>query len=89
MLIQPKVGVLDGKDEAILLDDVYNTVVAKANQDGIDEIRIPKQIVLLASNVQPFRRNPKGLLIRKDIDKGYLEEIDVAYERLARETPSR
>lgn len=79
VLIQPKEGVLDGKSEAQLIDELFHQVINGANKAGIDEIRIPKATVLLAKKEKPFQVNLKQEVQRRAVEQDYLGEINQAY----------
>jgi acyl-coenzyme A synthetase/AMP-(fatty) acid ligase len=84
VIVEPKAGVVNGESTDALLDGVYASVVADANKNDIEEINIPKETVFLTHPDKPFKRTGKQTLMRKEIEKDYREEIERAYERLAK-----
>ncbi|KAF2263763.1 acetyl-CoA synthetase-like protein [Lojkania enalia] len=83
VLVEPKDGVLSKKSADALLDEIYTNVVVQMNKAGVEEIRIPKETVLIAKEHKPFKMSNKQTLIRKEIEKDYAEEIKEAYARLS------
>lgn len=81
VLIEPKDGVLDAKSADELLDDIYNETVALANKEDIGEIRIPRETVFLAKREKPFKINLKALVLRREVENEYKEEIDEVYQK--------
>lgn len=65
-----------------LLDELYRDVIA-ADINNIDEIRIPKETVLIAKKEKPLKRNLKQAVSRREVEKDYLEEIEQAYLQLS------
>jgi acyl-coenzyme A synthetase/AMP-(fatty) acid ligase len=82
VIVETKEGVLDGKSEEQLLDDLYKTTIVGTNEADITEIRIPKETVFIAKKEKPFRRNLKQVVLRKGVEEDYREEIEQAYSRL-------
>jgi hypothetical protein len=66
------------------LDEMYASVITDANKSDIAEIGIPKETVFLTRPDRPFKRTAKQTLMRKEIEKDYREEIEGAYEKLAK-----
>jgi acyl-coenzyme A synthetase/AMP-(fatty) acid ligase len=83
VIVQVKEGVLDGKSEAQLLDELYDGVLAATNETDIDEIRIPRETVMMAKKEKPLKVSFKQLVQRKTVEEDYVEEIEEAYVRLA------
>lgn len=80
VVIQPKDGAREGKTKDELLTGIYDDAVAQANKAGIGEIRIPRETVILSKKEKPFKVSMKGLVVRREVEKEYGEEIDQAYE---------
>lgn len=84
VLIEPQDGALQedgGKTAEQLVDDIYNETVALSNKEDIGEIRIPRDTVFLADRAKPFKINLKALVLRREVEKEYKEEIDAVYEK--------
>ncbi|KAA8615624.1 Acs Acyl-coenzyme A synthetase AMP- fatty acid ligase [Pyrenophora tritici-repentis] len=88
IIMQAKVGVLDRKSEAQLLEELYEHIVTGTNKADIDEIRIPKETLLLAKKEKPFQVNLKQVVQRRAVEQDYLGEIEQAYMRLENERKS-
>jgi acyl-coenzyme A synthetase/AMP-(fatty) acid ligase len=82
VIIETKEGVLGRINEEQLLEELYRTVVVKTNDVDIQEIRIPKETIFIATKEKPFRRNLKQVVVRKEVEEDYREEIEQAYLRL-------
>ena len=82
VLIEAKESVLDAISEEELLNEIYQTAVVGQNNASVKEIQIPKETVLLAKKERPFKRNLKQVVLRREVEKDYSEEIETAYERL-------
>lgn len=83
VIVETKEGVLDRKSEEQLLEELYASAIAGTNEADIDEIRIPKESVIIAKKEKPFKRNLKSVVRRKEVEQDYLEEIEQAYLQLA------
>lgn len=81
VLIEPKDEALGARTPEELLDDIYNETVAMANKEDIGEIRIPRETVFLAKKEKPFKINLKALVLRREVEKEYKEEIDEIYQK--------
>lgn len=79
VIVEVKEGALNEKSEEQLLNRIYATVIAGANDTDLKEIRIPKETVFLAKADKPFRRNLKEVVMRKGVEDDYREEIKQAY----------
>jgi hypothetical protein len=87
VIIEAKEGALDRESEDQLLDRLYATVVAGTNASDIDEIRIPRETLIIAKSDKPFKRNTfKHGVIRKEVEKDYSEEIEEVYSSLQAST---
>ena len=73
---------MDEKSEAQLLDELYDSVIAGANKNDIDEIMIPRETVMAATKEKPLKVNFKQVVQRRAIEQDYLEEIEQAYLQL-------
>jgi len=83
VIVEAKEGVLENKSKEQLLDELYATVIAGTNDADIDEIRIPKETVLIAGKDKPFKRNLKQVVMRKEVEMDYRDEIEQAYSQLS------
>lgn len=81
VIVQPKNGAGEGRTADELLSEIYDNAVAQANQADVGEIRIPRETVLLSKKEKPFKVSMKGLVVRRDVEKEYGEEIEEAYAR--------
>jgi hypothetical protein len=82
--------VLDKQNAEQLLEDLYAGVIAGTNEADIDEIRIPKETILIARKDKPLKRSLKQMVLRKEVEKDYAQEIEQAYsslEKLKASTP--
>lgn len=64
-----------------LLDEIYNQAITAVNANDINEIRIPRETVMLADPKKPFPRTLKMTIIRKEVERCYAEEIEAMYRR--------
>jgi acyl-coenzyme A synthetase/AMP-(fatty) acid ligase len=79
VIIEAKEGVLDRISENQLLEELYRTVISKTNDVDIEEIQIPRGTVFIAKKEKPFKRNFKQVVVRKEVEDDYQEEIEQAY----------
>ncbi|KAF2107873.1 hypothetical protein BDV96DRAFT_505460 [Lophiotrema nucula] len=84
VIVEMNEGVLKDKGANRLLDELYNGVIAQSNEKDLDEIRIPKETVMIAKAEKPFKMSFKQTVKRKDVEKDYSQEIEEAYARLER-----
>lgn len=84
VLIKAVRDVFDRKSAQALLNELYEGIVAKTNEKDFKEIQIPKETVIIAKNGKDFKKNSKMTLMRKAIEQDFMEEIDDAYEKLAK-----
>ncbi|KAI4928408.1 uncharacterized protein J4E92_005894 [Alternaria infectoria] len=82
VIVQAKEGVLDGKSEVQLLDELYDGVIAATNKADLSEIRIPRETIMIAKKEKPLKVSLKQLVQRKAVEQDYSEEIEQAYVRL-------
>lgn len=81
VIVEPKDGAGEGKTADELLSEIYDDAVAQANKSDVGEIRVPRETVILANKHKPFKVSMKGLVVRRDVEKDYSEEIEEAYAR--------
>lgn len=81
VIIEPKDGAVEGKTAEDLLSEIYNDAVAEANKSDVGEIRIPRETVFLSKKEKPLKVSMKELVVRRDVEKDYSEEIEEAYAR--------
>ncbi|ROW06826.1 hypothetical protein VMCG_04095 [Cytospora schulzeri] len=89
VIVQPKDGAGEGKTADELMSEIYDEAVAQANKADVGEIRIPRETVLLAKKEKPFKVSMKGLVVRKEVEKDYGEEIEEAYASLKKATGNK
>lgn len=82
VVVEVKEGALDKKSEKQLLDELYQGVIVGSNKANVSEIKIPKETIIIAKQDKPFKRNLKQVVLRKDVEKDYHDEIEEAYARL-------
>jgi hypothetical protein len=79
VIIEPKdQGAVADPDE--LIDNLYNTVIYGVNSKDNDEIRIPREMVFLSDPSLPFKRSMKMTVLRKEVEKAYVNHIEAAYK---------
>ncbi|CAN8104285.1 unnamed protein product [Discula destructiva] len=81
VLIEIKEQSLERKSEAQLLNEIYDGTVAPNNAKDIEEISIPRETVALGTKDKPFRVNLKHVVLRREVEKDYKEEIEELYAR--------
>lgn len=79
VIIQVKEGVLEHKTERQIIDGIYADVIVAVNKVDIEEVHIPKGLVLLAQKDKPFKVNLKGAVVRRVVEADYCEEVEMAY----------
>jgi len=84
VIIEPKDGVLEKKAAEDLLNEIYAEVVSGSNKANSQDIRIPKETILVTKPGKPFKKSFKQTLMRKEIEKDYSVEIEEAYKQLAK-----
>lgn len=83
MIVEAKEELLGSRrtpDE--ILDELYQNVISKVNAEDSKAIGIPRETVLLAKKEKPFKVSLKQLVLRREVEKDYAEEIQAAYDRL-------
>lgn len=82
VIVELRKAMSSSEEEKALLDDIYTSAVTSTNKADVDEIRIPRQTLIAASSNKPFKRNVKLVVLRKDVEQDYLQEIEAAYKQL-------
>lgn len=82
VIIEAKDELLDSKDPEELLDDIYESTIVRVNAADAKEISIPRETVFLAQRDKPFKLNLKQLILRREVEKDYEEDIEAAYKKL-------
>jgi acyl-coenzyme A synthetase/AMP-(fatty) acid ligase len=80
IIIEPKDWTTVG-DPDKFLDELYNTVIYSVNEKDNDEIRIPRETIMLSDPILPFRRTLKMTIMRKEVERTYEEHIEALYLR--------
>ncbi|KUI53384.1 Fatty acid transporter protein [Cytospora mali] len=86
VIVEPKSNAREGKSADALLNEIYDEAVVQANKADVGEIRIPRETVLLTKPEKPFKVSLKQLVVRREVEKDYSEEIEEAYARLKNAT---
>ncbi|KAI1125544.1 hypothetical protein F5Y10DRAFT_294522 [Nemania abortiva] len=79
LLIELKNSPTDDTARALALDRLWPTIT-EANKGAPKLGRIPRELVIFASDSKPFSRAGKGTIQRALTVTGYSEEIDQAYD---------
>lgn len=79
IIIEPKDWSTLGNTDKFV-DEIYNTIVSDVNTKDNDEIRIPRETVMLSDPVLPFKRTLKMTIMRKEVEKAYRGYIDGLYQ---------
>lgn len=83
MIIEAKDALLEsGKTSEDLLDEIYQKMILDVNKADAKAISIPRETVLLAKKEKPFKVSLKQVVLRREVEKDYQEEIEDAYKRL-------
>lgn len=61
------------------IDGIYDTVIYRVNEKDDDQIRIPREMVMLADPALPFKRTLKMTVMRKEVEKTYKPHIEALY----------
>jgi acyl-coenzyme A synthetase/AMP-(fatty) acid ligase len=81
IIIEPRDhNVVQNADQFI--DEIFNTSIYAINEQDNDEIRIPRETVMLADPALPFKRTMKMTIMRKEIERTYEHHINALYSRL-------
>lgn len=80
IIIEPKNHGCIGDPEGFI-DKIYKLAVESVNKRDDDEIRIPRETVMLADAALPFKRTAKMTLLRKEIERDYQYHIEELYQR--------
>lgn len=86
VIVEPKDGAGEGEAADELLNEIYDNAVAQANKADVGEIKIPRETVFLAKRWKPFKVSMKQLVMRREVEKDYGEEIEEAYARYKKST---
>jgi long-subunit acyl-CoA synthetase (AMP-forming) len=81
IIIEPRDQSMSGSDPEKFIDEIYNTVIYDVNERGNDEIRIPREMVMLADPGLPFKRTLKMTVMRLEVEKTYKDHIETQYLR--------
>ncbi|KAH8812304.1 hypothetical protein F5884DRAFT_750614 [Xylogone sp. PMI_703] len=80
IIIEPKEQPAGG-DRDKFIDTIYDTVIYDVNTRDNDQIRIPREMVMLSDPDLPFKRTMKATLMRKEVEKSYLGHIEALYQK--------
>ncbi|KAF4632187.1 hypothetical protein G7Y89_g5944 [Cudoniella acicularis] len=80
VITEPRDRSLVGDHEKFI-NEIYDTVIYGVNEKDIDEIRIPREMVMLSDPALPFKRSVKMTIMRKEVEKMYEEHIESLYKR--------
>jgi hypothetical protein len=83
VIVELRESVLAESKEEDVLEELYRDVVVRSNEGAIREISIPRETVMAARREKPFKKTAKQTLMRKEVERDYMEEIEDAYRRLA------
>lgn len=75
---------LRGRDSEALVDEIYQNAIVGVNKTTAEQVGIPRETVFLAKPEKPIKLTPKHLILRREVEKDYQEEIEAAYERLGK-----
>jgi hypothetical protein len=79
IIIEPKDSSLVGDTEKFV-DKIYDTAIYDVNERDNDEIRIPREMVMLTDPALPFKRTLKMTVMRLEVEKMYKDRIEALYE---------
>lgn len=77
---------LRGRDSDDLVDEIYQEAIMGVNRTTAVQVGIPRETVFLAKPEKPIKLTLKHLILRREVEKDYQEEIEAAYERLDKST---
>lgn len=80
IIIEPNDHLTIGDKEAFI-DGLYNTVIYDVNARDNDEIRIPREMIMLTDPALPFKRTAKMTIMRKGVEQQYQEQVEALYQR--------
>ena len=63
----------------MFVDEIYDTVIYRINEKDNDEIRIPREMVMLSDPDLPFKRTMKMTIMRKEVERMYENHINTLY----------
>ncbi|KAF1922667.1 acetyl-CoA synthetase-like protein [Didymella exigua CBS 183.55] len=75
-----------GRDPKELLDDIYEKIIESHNKVSAKAVAIPRQTVFLASKEKPIKLTVKQLVLRREVERDYKEEIEAVFKELESET---
>ncbi|TDZ67346.1 Non-canonical non-ribosomal peptide synthetase FUB8 [Colletotrichum trifolii] len=81
VLVEVRHELLD-RDPEQLLDDIYAKTIVGINDGSAKAVAIPRETVFLAKKEKPIKMTLKQLVLRREVERDYQEEIEEAYERL-------
>jgi SH3-like domain-containing protein len=76
------------KSSEDVLDEIYQHAIMGVNKNTAKVVAIPRETVLLANKAKPMKLTAKQLVLRREVEKDYEEEINAAYERLEQRSTS-
>lgn len=80
IIIEPRDQSMVG-DPDKFLDEIYTTAISGINEKDNDEIRIPREMVMLSDPALPFKRTMKMTIMRKEVERMYEDHIEALYRR--------
>ncbi|CZR70022.1 uncharacterized protein PAC_19923 [Phialocephala subalpina] len=69
----------EGRHPHMFVDEIYNTVIYGINEKDNDEIRIPREMVMLSDPDLTFKRTMKMTIMRKEVERMYENHINTLY----------
>lgn len=78
IIIEPRNWTVVGHRRTFV-DEIYDTVIYGINERDNDEIRIPREMVMLSDPVLPFKRTMKMTIMRKEVERMYENHINALY----------
>lgn len=78
IIIEPRDWTRVG-DPHKFVDEIYDTVIYGINEKDNDEIRIPREMVMLSDPEVPFKRTMKMTIMRKEVERMYENHINTLY----------
>ncbi|KAJ5620269.1 NRPS-like enzyme [Penicillium lagena] len=81
IIIEPK-DYRDIKDPNRFLDRIYDIAIKDINKRDDDEIRIPREMIMLSDPALPFKRTMKMTVLRREVEMTYQHHIERLYQKL-------
>jgi acyl-coenzyme A synthetase/AMP-(fatty) acid ligase len=78
IIIEPRDWTMVGHPH-MFVDEIYDTVIYRINEKDNDEIRIPREMVMLSDPDLPFKRTMKMTIMRKEVERMYENHINTLY----------